>query len=915
METRLFRGLADRLALWRVAKRFAAALGLALLLLHEAACPAAAQTATITALTSQSCAGTRFGADLICTANDFSSNLTFDQPSANALASCLAGQTVSIDVLAQITSNSPVRYDGAYFIGEMGSSPELNDATKTCSVGVFPTTPLPFQNLDGDVCGDYHASQSSTLLINDVAVRCTPAAGTNLLAIPYVLVFNNQTGGNSCTAANITANTKSKCISSLTATVTGVSVNSYIRLTKQTLPDGHPQSFGFTATEAGGAAVSPASFNLTDGQTQIVEVPFTSSGGGRVLTIGESAVTGWDSTASITCTAPGGGSASSYVTVNNAARTITATLTTANYGADCTITNTKIPTVKVQKTTAGGTGGPFAFAQTNLTSAPTDIATSAIGTAAPATPTAIAVSTIGTAVTLAETPATNYRLASASCTDAESALTGNTGATGTLSGNTLTIPAAKVTPGADYTCLFSNAKIPTVKLRKITEGDIGGPFAFTQTNLASTPSGISTATAGTAAPVSPSAIDITTIGSDVSLTEAAVSGYELIAASCTDANSTVTGNTGSIGTLSGTTLTIPAAKVVAGASFTCTFSNRKIPTVKVQKITAGAAGGPFNFAQTNLASTPAAITTATAGSAAPASPTAIQVSTVGTAVTLAESLASGYFFTSASCTDANSAVTGNTGSIGTVSGTTLTIAAANVVAGADFTCVFTNTLAEPQLAVAKSASIASASAAGTSVTYTITVSNPGNVTISGITVSDPLGTVVCATSGDATIASMAPAGSETCSLTYTITQADFDASGGGDNDIDNTAAASGTYDSQTIQASGSTTVALLVNPALTVAKTADDTTDVPAGQVVTYTYVVSNTGNQTLTGIALSDSHNASGPAPVPRFETLTADAAPLGNSTDTTANDGSWTTLAPGDSVTFTATYTVRQFDVDTLQ
>ena len=876
---------------------------------------AGAQTATVTAATGQSCAGTRFGSNLLCTANDFSSNLIFDQPSAGALASCIAGQTVSINVIAQITSNSPVRYDGAYFIGEVGNSPQVNDASKSCSLGVFATTPLPFENLDSDTCGDYQASQSSTLRINNVAVKCSPATGTNLLAIPYVLVFNNQDGGSTCNASNITANTKSKCISSVTATVTGVSVNGYITLTKQTQPDGHSQSFSFTGIESGGGTVTPSSFNLTDGQSQTVQVPFTSTGGGRTLTLTESSVTGWDPTSSITCTAPDGSSSSSYVAVNNANRTITATLSTTNYGALCTITNTKIPTVAVQKKTTGGTSGPFSFAQTNLASTPADITTSAIGSATPASPTAINVSTLSTAVTLAETLASNYRLTSASCTDSQSALTGNTGSIGTVSGTTLTIPGANVKPGSVYNCLFTNAKIPVVKVQKITTGAPGGSFTFTQTNLASTPSGITTIAAGTATPSSPSAINVTTIGSDVTLAETVVSGYTLLSASCTDANSAVTGNTGSIGSVSGTTLTIPAASVVAGADFTCLFTNRKTPTVKVQKITTGGFGGAFTFTQTNLASAPSGITTAAAGTATPASPTAISVSTVGTAVTLTETSATGFFFTTASCTDANSAITGNSGSIGTVSGTTLTIPAVKMVAGADFTCVFANTKATPQLTVAKSASIASANAAGTAITYTLTVSNSGNVPVTAITVSDPRGAVTCATSGAATIASLAPAATETCSLTYTITQADLDNNGGGDGDIDNTATASGSYGAVTVQGSGSATVLLVVTPGLSVTKTADDTTDVLAGQTLAYTYVVTNTGNQTISNVALADSHNASGPAPLPRLETLTTDASTTGDSTDATSNNGVWSVLAPGDAITFTGTYIVKQQDVDTLQ
>jgi hypothetical protein len=68
---------------------------------------AAAQTATVNALTGQSCAGTRFGEDLNCTANDFSSSLTFTQPVSGAISDCLAGTTITLDVIASTISSSP----------------------------------------------------------------------------------------------------------------------------------------------------------------------------------------------------------------------------------------------------------------------------------------------------------------------------------------------------------------------------------------------------------------------------------------------------------------------------------------------------------------------------------------------------------------------------------------------------------------------------------------------------------------------------------------------------------------------------------------------------------------------------------------------------------------------------------------
>jgi large repetitive protein len=136
-------------------------------------------------------------------------------------------------------------------------------------------------------------------------------------------------------------------------------------------------------------------------------------------------------------------------------------------------------------------------------------------------------------------------------------------------------------------------------------------------------------------------------------------------------------------------------------------------------------------------------------------------------------------------------------------------------------------------------------------------------------------------------------------------------------DIFNSAVATAAYGGSAVSSAPST-ASITVAPAapqLTVTKTANDTTDVTAGQTITYSYVVSNTGNRTITGITLNDIHNGSGSAPAPANEILTTDAGTPGDSSDATANDGVWSVLAPGDAVTFTATYGVTQTDVDTRQ
>lgn len=104
------------------------------------------------------------------------------------------------------------------------------------------------------------------------------------------------------------------------------------------------------------------------------------------------------------------------------------------------------------------------------------------------------------------------------------------------------------------------------------------------------------------------------------------------------------------------------------------------------------------------------------------------------------------------------------------------------------------------------------------------------------------------------------------------------------------------------------------NPDISITKVADLDTNVAVGQTVTYTYDVTNTGDVTISNIDLFDSHNGNGVAPVPGSEVLQNDVAPIGNSNDSTV-DGIWDTLAPGDTIRFTATYVVTQEDVDLLQ
>ena len=110
------------------------------------------------------------------------------------------------------------------------------------------------------------------------------------------------------------------------------------------------------------------------------------------------------------------------------------------------------------------------------------------------------------------------------------------------------------------------------------------------------------------------------------------------------------------------------------------------------------------------------------------------------------------------------------------------------------------------------------------------------------------------------------------------------------------------------------TITVTASPSLSITKVADNTGPHRAGESVTYTYTVINDGDRVIRGVAISDTHNGSDPAPTPGNETLLTDAGTQGDSTDA-AVDGSWDVLAPGDVLTFTGTYTITATDVVNLQ
>ncbi|MEM1149129.1 MAG: Ig-like domain-containing protein [Pseudomonadota bacterium] len=199
---------------------------------------------------------------------------------------------------------------------------------------------------------------------------------------------------------------------------------------------------------------------------------------------------------------------------------------------------------------------------------------------------------------------------------------------------------------------------------------------------------------------------------------------------------------------------------------------------------------------------------------------------------------------------------------------------------------------------------------GDVITYQITVTNSGNVTVSDIAVTDP--TIAPLTyaaaddgDGDGDIDTLLPNASAVVTGTYTLDQEDIDA-----GTVTNSATASGTDpDGGDVEDTSDSTDAndgtgdddptvtdLPRGPGLSVLKTVSEDTDVDVGTVLTYSYVVENTGNVTLTDVTLVDQH------------TSATGVAALSIS----PNGGVVPELSPGASQTFTSTYTVTQEDID---
>ncbi|UXN73585.1 DUF11 domain-containing protein [Devosia sp. A8/3-2] len=183
---------------------------------------------------------------------------------------------------------------------------------------------------------------------------------------------------------------------------------------------------------------------------------------------------------------------------------------------------------------------------------------------------------------------------------------------------------------------------------------------------------------------------------------------------------------------------------------------------------------------------------------------------------------------------------------------------------------------------------------GETITYSFSATNTGTLTLTGVTIDDPLlqNAGVSVAPGPQTLAS---GGTATFTATYTPTRADIDA-----GQVSNTATGTGTPPSgPPIDSPPGTVVVPPEQTAdLTIVKTGtlndlDGDGLIDLGETISYSFLATNNGTVTLTGVTIDD--------PLLQNAGVTLTPSPQ--------------TLAPAASVTFTATYTPTQADIDAGQ
>jgi uncharacterized repeat protein (TIGR01451 family) len=247
-----------------------------------------------------------------------------------------------------------------------------------------------------------------------------------------------------------------------------------------------------------------------------------------------------------------------------------------------------------------------------------------------------------------------------------------------------------------------------------------------------------------------------------------------------------------------------------------------------------------------------------------------------TTYTVTEGATAGWDFDNVSCK-----VTSPNGGSQTPSGTGVSIV---LKEGENVTCTFKNSeTPAPELSIDKVDNTGTFSAVGDVISYTITATNTGNVTLHDVVVTDAqVSNLVCVPATP--VADLVVGASITCSASHTISQADIDAG----SFFNKACADDGAGGAAAVCDEVTTTGAQ--NPELSIDKVDNTGTFSAVGDVISYTITATNTGNVSLHDVVVTDAQVS---------DLVCVPATPVAD-------------LVVGASITCSASHTITQADID---
>ncbi|ULH14391.1 PA14 domain-containing protein [Deinococcus sp. KNUC1210] len=557
------------------------------------------------------------------------------------------------------------------------------------------------------------------------------------------------------------------------------------------------------------------------------------------------------------------------------------------------------PTLTIKKQSVGGTGS-FTFTGTNGYSGET-ITTTATST--PVSGSTFALTNQYAATSVTETGPSTFGLISSDCTDVNAAVSGNPSTVpSTLSGNTVTIASTYIIPQAQIQCTLTNSMLGTLSLSKSsngpwTAGQTGATYTLTARNNNGT-GGSSITAPFTIRDVLPSGITVpngtvTLSGTNAANWSCSATGNVL---TCTS-NTALAANTAStftfgvtVGASAPSTVTNYASiagsggtPVTPGTTCTNTSTCASINTTVLTKPTITKAFSPSSILSTDTST----ITfTLTNSNATPL--TTLNFTDTLTNMTVNSATLGG------TCADSGMVSNSPTLAVGATS-LNLTVAALGANSSCTVTVVIKPTTSgtlpnstsgvkstetptvgtvsnTANLIVSNSADLSitktgpSTAVSGTTISYTLTLSNAGPAPANGATFSDSVPstltgvTATCNTyTGSAAGCSASVSGSNVVTGSVTtfpsggsvqvlITGTIPAGATASLSNVATVAAPSGVTDPATANNTSATVTTTLTKQAeLSVTKT-DALSAVSNGQTVTYTIVVANAGPSSTTG-------------------------------------------------------------------